>query len=87
MPVLEAQPDSLLPEAGDLHRDVASALTERSTYLVASLSGGSGSWYTATERVLLPATMLQPSTFDDTADEESLTVVNLVPVDEAADEW
>ncbi len=67
-------------------QDVAAALSALKIHLEASLSGGSSSWYVAKARSALPSTMLRPVAFDD-SDDDRLTVVHLVPVDEDDDQW
>ena len=66
--------------------DVATAMTARRTLLVEGLSGGMSSWYITQVPAALPATMVQPARFDD-SDEDVLTALYLVRVDEDDDQW
>jgi hypothetical protein len=65
--------------------DLASSLDRARYYLVAHLSAGVPDVFMIARRSTLPATMLQPVTFD--VEVERLRSVVLRPIDESEDQW
>ncbi len=82
MPVLTDVRTSL-PQA----QDVAASLSQARWFLLGHLSSGGGTWYASRAPMQLPASMLRRRSFVETDESSELHVIDVIPVDEAADEW
>lgn len=86
MPVLTEQRMALPANDGDVE-DVAMVVARARHRLVAGLSGGFVTWYSHSDPLPLPESMLRPGSFSDATEAEVLTQVHWVLSDEAADDW
>lgn len=71
--------------AAPLPSGFAAAINRQKFRLLSNLSG-SRSYYGAQE-AKLPTSMTEPVSFDGSADEDGLTAIELVAIDESEDSW
>lgn len=80
------QVQHLQQQAVPVSAGFATAIRRQRLRLVSNLSGGR-TFYRSFATPVLPASMTEPVSFDDSADEDDLSEVQVTPVDESEDDW